>query len=145
MAKAVCIIVGVVLILATIFPAPFGLLLESASMHETSRIMDELIKDGTLIVDRDRALARPEASMLGLRADAGQLEAESTARWMVARRVAIRVQPLGLGVMAATFLVGLLLLVVGLTSPRRARLPMETVCPVCREVAAQTEPLAADG
>ena len=114
--KMFCIVVGVVLMIGTVLPAPFGLVLESWASLAVSHQMSELLRDGSIVVVPEVLRAKhAEMSEFGDPNDAATL--------MVCWAASRSVSGPGLAVSGGMLLMGIAWVVVGIRIPTRVTGP----------------------
>jgi hypothetical protein len=106
--KWFCIILGVLLMIGTIIPVPFGLALQTVVSSGVRQKMRELVEDGTLTVNPD-VLAEKHSS------DRGYSDVDLIVGWAAIRAT----YGPGMAVGWGTFLMGVAWLAVGIRIPSR--------------------------
>ena len=115
--KWFCILLGVFLVLFTVIPAPFGLLLESALGVGLQTKVREMIHDGTFRVNAQELVAKHGTDPGGQASVESPGDADATAALIVARSAIRSVSGLGASVTVGTLLMGLLWIGVGVRIP----------------------------
>jgi hypothetical protein len=114
-----CVVVGIVLIVITFLPVPFGLSLQSGSELSARAAVADLFQSGVINCDSAALLAKHGTEFPDfVGAEIDDHDAQQLVGHLVSRRVQSAVGPLGRSVMLGTPIVGLLWIFVGLLTPR---------------------------
>jgi hypothetical protein len=116
--KPFCIIIGVVMLAATIIPYPYGLLIDSTVRFAVLSAVSDEIAQGTLSVNPDAVVSLHAARLTGGSSPATEYEIEFAVQSHIADDVAKTVAPHAMRVMVATFLLGVIFIVIGFCWPR---------------------------
>jgi hypothetical protein len=117
--KRFCIVLGVFLMLFTVIPAPFGVVLQGMLIGRVQSKMGQMFADGSLVADPQGLAALHAIDRGGSSAFDSSESAGSTAAIIVGWSAYNRVSGLALAVSVGTFLMGVLWLIVGIRIPSK--------------------------
>ncbi len=114
--------VGALLLLIAVFPAPIELTVYSSTSAVSHSVVQQLIADGLISVDRERVFDDPSVVHWNRSTgrDRSQESAEEALRYLTADRITAGVQPLGRTLRGAMIAIAVVLLIAALGTPRSA-------------------------